>query len=160
MKPWNSSSKRSKKASYRPSTIGGINRLSDEEKRAIYARVIPIKLLEKYRIPSNLLDNQGRDLFIINCPTRNTTAEISLYHQHGFPDPLLYGHITDTLNAQIHILFYVLNDPEAQRKVLRMIRGWLWLHRTLSRWRRRELSDLLERVVYENSSVIGNMTDG
>jgi acetoin utilization protein AcuC len=40
---------------------------------------------------------------------------MSLYHQHGFPDPILYGHITDTLNEQIHVLLYVLNNPEGPR---------------------------------------------
>ncbi len=34
-----------------PSTIGGINLLSEAEKRAIYARYIPIQLLEKYNFP-------------------------------------------------------------------------------------------------------------
>jgi hypothetical protein len=28
---------------------------------------------------------------------------------------VLYGDITDTINGQIHILFYVLNDPESPR---------------------------------------------
>ncbi|MCX6069104.1 MAG: hypothetical protein NT121_25740, partial [Chloroflexi bacterium] len=31
------------------------------------------------------------------------------------PDPILYGHLTDTMNGQIHILLYILNDPDAPR---------------------------------------------
>jgi acetoin utilization protein AcuC len=40
---------------------------------------------------------------------------MSLYHKHGFEDPILYGHLTDTLNGQIHILLYIMNDPDSQR---------------------------------------------
>jgi hypothetical protein len=40
---------------------------------------------------------------------------MSLYHKHGFPDPVLYGHITDTLYGQLHVLLYVLNDPDSPR---------------------------------------------
>jgi len=115
MKPWSNSPNLSEGKLSRPSSIGGINRLPEDEKRAIYARVIPSGLLEKYQIKTDLVDDNGRDLFILNCPTKSTSAEISLYHQHSFPDPVLYGHITDTINAQIHILFYVLNNPNAAR---------------------------------------------
>ncbi|MFC1996538.1 hypothetical protein ACFLXI_02885 [Chloroflexota bacterium] len=89
--------------------------MSKNQKRAIYTRVLPPELIDKYHINPNLIDDQGRDLFNINCPAGSASAEISLYHQYGFPDPVLYGHITDTINAQIHILFYVLNDPYAPR---------------------------------------------
>jgi hypothetical protein len=115
MKPWDSAAKYNSKKLKNPSTIGGISRLADEEKRAIYSRVLPSELLEKFEIDPSLVDGQGRDLFLINAPSGSSTAEISLYHQHGFVDPVLYGHITDTINAQIHILFYILNDPRAAR---------------------------------------------
>ena len=115
MKPWDRPAKFNAKNLKHPSTIGGINRLSDEEKRAIYARVLPTELLKKFEIDPSLIDEQGRSLFLINATPGSSTAEISLYHQHGFIDPILYGHITDTINAQIHILFYILNDPYAVR---------------------------------------------
>ena len=97
------------------STIGAINRLPDVEKRKIYARTIPRELMQKYEISPNLLDHQGRDLLEIIAPVNSTSVEIWLYHQYGFPDPVLYGHLTDTINEQIHILFYVLNDPFSRR---------------------------------------------
>jgi len=115
MKPWSNPPKSKEKPLAFPSTIGAINRLSENQKRAIYARVIPQKLFEKFQINPDLVDDQGRDLFILNCPYESTNAEISLFHQHAFPDPVLYGHITDTINGQIHILFYVLNNPSAPR---------------------------------------------
>ncbi len=115
MKPWNDKPRPVEKTSARPSTIGGINRLPDDEKRAIYARVIPPELLNKYQINPGMMDDDENDLFVLNCPAKSTSAEITLYHRHGFPDPVLYGHITDTINGQIHILFYVLSDPASPR---------------------------------------------
>jgi hypothetical protein len=40
---------------------------------------------------------------------------MTLRHQFDFPDPIQYGHLTDTLNGQIHILLYILNDPDSPR---------------------------------------------
>ncbi len=96
-------------------TIGSINQLPDAEKRAIYARAVPPQLLEKYTIPAEMFDTEGRDLLRLECPRGSTDAEIALFHEYGFPDPVLHGHITDTLNGQIHILFYQLNDPFSPR---------------------------------------------
>jgi len=44
-----------------PSTIGGINLLPETEKRATYARYIPLSLLEKYELPP-LTSAAGRNL--------------------------------------------------------------------------------------------------
>jgi hypothetical protein len=99
----------------KPSTIGGINRLPEPQKREIYTRVIPPELFDKYNINPFLFDIQGHDLLKIVAPAGSTSTEISLFHRHGFPDPVLYGHITDTINGQLHILLYVLNDPESER---------------------------------------------
>ncbi len=95
-----------------PSTIGGINKLPENEKRAIYARYIPKELTQKF----NLIDlAQNQDLLQFRFASGSSDVEMRLYHQVGFPDPLLYAHLTDTLNGQIHILLYVLNDPNAPR---------------------------------------------
>ena len=115
MKPWRDKPRPNDHRAANPFTIGGINRLPADEKRAIYARVIPPELLEKYQINADLLDDLGNDLLALDCPANSTSAEITLFHRQGFPDPVLYGHITDTINGQIHILFYVLIDPAAQR---------------------------------------------
>jgi acetoin utilization protein AcuC len=40
---------------------------------------------------------------------------MSLFHEHHFPDPILYAHLTDTMNGQIHVLLYILNDPDSAR---------------------------------------------
>jgi hypothetical protein len=98
-----------------PSTIGSINLLPDHEKRDIYRRVIPAELLERFRLSPYLMDTQGRDLVTLKCAPGSTDVQMSLYHQYGFPDPVLYGHLSDTMNGQIHVLLYILNDPDSPR---------------------------------------------
>ena len=98
-----------------PSTISGINRLPAEEKRAIYARIIPPELLERFSLNPDLRTLDGQDLLDLNVPAGSSTAAMSLYHKPGFQDPILYGQITDTLNGQFHILLYILNDPDSPR---------------------------------------------
>ncbi len=95
-----------------PSTIGGINKLSEPEKRAIYARYIPKELIQKFDLPE-LAAN--KDLLQFRFAEGSSDVEMRLYHQVGFPDPVLYAHLTDTMNGQIHVLLYILNDPDAPR---------------------------------------------
>src|SRR5690349_15082788 len=95
-----------------PSTIGGINKLSEPEKRAIYARYIPKELIQKFDLPE-LAAN--KDLLQFRFAEGSSDVEMRLYHQVGFPDPVLYAHLTDTMNGQIHVLLYILNDPNSPR---------------------------------------------
>jgi len=97
-----------------PSTIGGINRLPEEEKRRIYSRIIPKELLERFKLPA--LDSiRLQPLLKFDFKSGSTDIEMSLFHEQRFPDPILYGHMTDTMNGQIHILLYIMNDPNSQR---------------------------------------------
>jgi hypothetical protein len=95
-----------------PSTIGGINKLPENEKRAIYARYIPQELIQKFNLPDLLED---KDLLQFRFAPGSSNVEMRLYHQAGFADPILYAHLTDTLNGQIHVLLYILNDPDSPR---------------------------------------------
>src|SRR6266542_965469 len=95
-----------------PSTIGGINRLSENEKRAIYARYIPKELMQKFNLADLTMD---KELLQFRFAPGSSDVEMRLYHQAGFQDPILYAHLTDTLNGQIHVLLYILNDPESPR---------------------------------------------
>lgn len=97
-----------------PFTIGGINLLPEPEKRAIYSRYIPKQLLEKYNIPP-LTSAAGHNLLQFRFANGSTDVEMRLFHKVDFPDPILYAHLTDTMNGQIHILLYVLNDPNSPR---------------------------------------------
>jgi hypothetical protein len=97
-----------------PSTIGGINELPEPEKRAIYARYIPSSLLERFNIPP-LTSAAGHNLLQFRFAKGASDVEMSLYHESNFPDPILYAHLSDTMNGQIHTLLYILNDPNSPR---------------------------------------------
>jgi len=97
-----------------PSTIGGINRLPGDEKRKIYSRVIPSQLLDRFNLPQ--VNSTRLNSFLkFDFEPGSTDVEMSLFHELRFPDPILYGHLTDTMNGQIHILLYILNDPNSPR---------------------------------------------
>ncbi len=97
-----------------PSTIGGINNLPEKEKRKVYARVLPPELLARFHLPE--ADSQRIQNFLqFKFAPGSSDVEMSLFHEERFPDPILYGHLTDTLNGQIHILLYILNDPDSPR---------------------------------------------
>ncbi len=95
--------------------IATINDLPFNEKREIYYRLIPPELLDKFNLSPFLVDKDGNDLLILDAEPNSSNTEISLYHQNNFEDPILYGHMTDTINGQIHILLYIMNDPESPR---------------------------------------------
>lgn len=98
----------------KPSTIGGINNLPEEEKREIYMRVIPRGLIERFKLPAS--DSQRIHNFTkFKFTPGASDVELFLFHEEHFPDPILYGHLTDTLNGQIHILLYIMNDPASPR---------------------------------------------
>ena len=86
-----------------PSTIGGINKLPENEKRAIYSRYIPRPLLERFNLPE--ADSQRiQSLLEFKFAPGSSDVEMSLFHEQRFPDPILYAHLTDTMNGHIHVL--------------------------------------------------------
>jgi len=95
-----------------PSTIGGINKLPEEQKREIYSRYIPHELSERFKLDDLAHD---KDLLHFRFAEGSSDVEMLLYHQIGFPDPILYAHLADNINGQLHILLYILNDPDAPR---------------------------------------------
>lgn len=97
------------------STLSSINKLPAEEKRRIYTRLIPNALLERLSIPENFITPDGVDLLDLDCPPGSNSVEMKLYHQPGFPDPVLHGHITGTFTGLVHVLLYILNDPNSPR---------------------------------------------
>ncbi|RJP51446.1 MAG: hypothetical protein C4583_08580 [Anaerolineaceae bacterium] len=98
----------------KPSTIGGINNLPENEKREIYMRVVPRGLIERFHLPAP--DSQRIKSFTrFKFAPGSSDVELSLFHEERFADPILYGHLTDTLNGQIHILLYIMNDPASPR---------------------------------------------
>lgn len=98
-----------------PSTIMGINHLPDEQKREIYSRLIPPQLISRFLLNPEFIDVHGNQLLFLRCKDGSPSLEMSLKHQADFPDPILYGHLIDTITGHIHILLYILNDPESPR---------------------------------------------
>ena len=98
-----------------PTTIAGINGLPESEKREIYARMIPSALSEYFDLPVDFIDPDGNDLLSFKFSPGSPSVEMSLKHRVDFPDPIQYGHLSDTLNGQVHVLLYILNDPDSPR---------------------------------------------
>jgi len=98
-----------------PHTISGINRLDDQTKHDIYTRLIPPQVLDRFKINPNYIDHAGNDLLEISCAAGSSDTQLALWHEYGFPDPILFGHITDTVHGMIHVLLYILNDPDSPR---------------------------------------------
>lgn len=98
-----------------PASIAGINRLPEAQKRQIYKRFIPEALLRRFNIAEDFLDSEGRSLLSLVCPPGSSVVELMLFHRFGFPDPILYGQLTDTLTGKLHVMLYVVNDPDAPR---------------------------------------------
>jgi hypothetical protein len=96
-------------------TISGINSLTDAEKRGIFLPLIPAGLFERFSLPADLIDQDGNSLIVFSGHPGGQGMELFIYHQHGFKDPILYSHLTDTLLNQIHVLLYIMSDPTSPR---------------------------------------------
>lgn len=96
-------------------SIAGINNLPSEEKRKIFLHLIPPEIFQRFNLPPNLIDNGGNNLLEIIGKPHSQSLELRIFHQAGFQDPIIYSHMTDTLNGQIHVLLYVMNDPYSPR---------------------------------------------
>lgn len=97
------------------SSIREINNLSDYEKREIYTRLIPHEIIDRFQLSPYFVDSSGNDLLNLHCLPGSSAVEIALRHEYNFRDPLLYGHMIDTVNGQVHVLLYILNDPYSLR---------------------------------------------
>ena len=96
-------------------SILAINMLPPDEKVSIYRRFIPQTLLDSYSIPDDFKDDLGRNLLILHCEYGSGDVKLTLRHEADAKDPLLYAHLTDTPFNQIHVLLYVINDPNSPR---------------------------------------------
>ncbi len=96
-------------------SISGINRLPVDEKESIYISFIPEILLDRFHIPSDFTDPEGNRLLKIHSDPGSADFSLRLKSSYADQDPLLYAHVTDTLNRQIHVLLYIVNDPTSPR---------------------------------------------
>ncbi len=98
-----------------PRSIASVNQLPQPVKEALYTRFIPDVLLRQFDIPDDFRDSQGRRLLDLRCASGATDVVLAVRRSLSDPDPLLYVHLTDTVMGQIHILLYVVNDPDSPR---------------------------------------------
>jgi hypothetical protein len=99
----------------RPSSIAAVNALPQEEKEEIYCRFIPPELYRPFNLEPCFLDEQGRSLLSLQCDAGTADVIMDLRDQYEAQDPLLFAHLTDTINGQIHVLLYIVNDPRSER---------------------------------------------
>jgi hypothetical protein len=98
-----------------PLSIAGVNRLPRPEKQALYGSLIPGELLARFGIDGDLRDPAGNDLAEFRCEAGATDVVVILRPAPGAQDPLLYAHVTDTVSGQIHVLLFIVNDPDSPR---------------------------------------------
>ncbi len=112
------------KATYDPFTHAGerivslhqLNQLPDPVKKEVYRSLLPTELLQRFGLdPKNPVDDQGRPLWTVVGRPGSEWATLTLHHEVGARDPLLYFQISDTPNNQIEVLLFVVNDPNAPR---------------------------------------------
>ena len=96
-------------------SIATLNQLPEDEKKTIYSRFVPQEILEKFNLSPNFIDDQGNELLRLKCKPGSTDVIFDLRNAVGAEDPLLYAHLTDTMNGQIHVLLYIVNDPNSPR---------------------------------------------
>ncbi len=89
--------------------------LPQEVKTAIYSLFVPSVLMERFGIGKDLLDTTGRPLLELRCMQGATDVVLALRRRVDDPDPILYSHLSDTVTGQVHVLLYVVNDPDSPR---------------------------------------------
>jgi hypothetical protein len=97
------------------SSIAAINNLPEEEKRSVYMRLVPQDVLRQFDLGEDLRGPKGEELYVIKGEAGSPSVELALYHRPDFPDPIIYGHLCDTKNGQLHVLLYVMSDPNSPR---------------------------------------------
>ena len=95
-------------------SIGQINKLPREQMLQIYRDLVPLEILMRFEIdPETLADSEGRPLFM--CQPSVSSVELSLRHVWDAEDPVLYVQLADTLNNQIEVTMFILNNPHSER---------------------------------------------
>lgn len=96
-------------------TLADINRLPEQEKRAIYTQLIPPAVFPKFHIDPDLLCNVAGEPVLQCVCTPRTSVRIELRHQPQAQDPVFLLEMQDTPFGDIEILFLNMNDPYAER---------------------------------------------
>jgi hypothetical protein len=97
-------------------TIYQLNALPEEEKRTIYAGLIPPQIFTRFRIdPETLCNEEGELAFHCCCRAKTCSVQIELRHRATGDDPLFFLEMRDTSFGDVEILFLNMNNPGAER---------------------------------------------
>ena len=97
-------------------SLSRLNELPEPDKEALYRRLLPPELLQRYGIgPDSLRDKLGNRLATITFPAGSSAVEIDVRPEVNFPDPLLYLELADTRLGQIEVVLFIVNDPAGER---------------------------------------------
>lgn len=95
-------------------SIRQINNLPSAQKEAIYRSLIPAEALLRFGLPPTLLQD-GRPLLNCICAPNTSSVSLSLWNRPDARDPVLYLEMADTLNNQLEVLLFIVNDIESPR---------------------------------------------
>ncbi len=98
-----------------PPSIEAINALDDAAKMSIYRTLIPDWVYERFGVTRDTLSVDGHPVVEMRCPAGSRGLEITIRHQAGARDPLVYLNMADTSNNQLVVLLLVVNDPAGPR---------------------------------------------
>lgn len=97
-------------------TIYQINNRPEQEKRALYASLIPPQLFTMFQIDSETLLNQaGEAVFTCTCRPKTSSVRIELRHQANSDDPIFLLEMRDTPFGDVDMLFLNMNNPASER---------------------------------------------
>ena len=97
-------------------SLSMLNDLPQLERERCYRLLIADELLQRFQIdPMTLCGPSGDRLVEFDAPQGIGTVEVRVWHQLGARDPVLYFQLADTVNNQLQVLLFVINDPDAPR---------------------------------------------
>jgi hypothetical protein len=97
-------------------SIRQINALSEEQKTAVYRRLIPGDVLAQFGIdPHTWANSDGVRLVTLDARQGTALVRIRALPSPEFPDPLFLFEMGDTGNYQLEVLLVVINDPTSER---------------------------------------------
>jgi hypothetical protein len=96
-------------------SIRQINNLSPSEKMAIYRSLVPPEALLRFGLPASLVDPGGHSLLTCICEPSTSSVALSLWHRRNAQDPAIYLEMADTVNNQLEVLLFAINDPDSVR---------------------------------------------
>ena len=93
-----------------------INRLPEPEKEALYAELLPPRLLQLLQIdPQTRRDPKGQRLVQVIAPEGLGLVRIEVRHRPDAADTTFFAELADTQYHQMEFAFCIITDPAAPR---------------------------------------------